>query len=219
MLDLGAEHPDLVALTAAMPGPTGLSPFQQRFPDRFFDVGIAEQHAVASAAGLATGGLRPVVALYATFLSRAFDQLLMDVALHRLPATFVLDRAGITGPDGPSHHGMWDLTLLGAVPGMRVAVPRHAAQLRVLLTEALAHTAGPTALRFPKANIRHGGVGAATARALADTGSTVPVRILGLPGGFVPQGTRAELLALAGLDRHGITRAVLQARHSDRPEA
>ena len=293
LLELAAEHPDLVALTAAMPGPTGLDAFRDRHPDRFLDVGIAEQHAVATAAGLAAGGAHPVVALYATFLSRAFDQVLMDVALHRLPVTLVLDRAGITGPDGPSHHGMWDLTLLGAVPGMRVAVPRDAAQLRRLLAEAVAHAAGPTAVRFPKAavgadipalerhgpvdllrrsavgdvllvaagplaapaleaaarlaaegvgvtvadprwvlpvpaelvdlalrhrlvvtvedNTRHGGLGTAVARALADAGSGVPVRILGLPGCFVPHGTRTELLARSGLDAPGIARAVLEA--------
>ncbi|OKI02697.1 1-deoxy-D-xylulose-5-phosphate synthase [Streptomyces sp. CB02923] len=150
---LGRRRRDVVALTAAMPGPTGLAPFRDAFPSRFFDVGIAEQHAVTCAAGLATGGLHPVVALYATFLTRAMDQVLMDVALHRLPVTFVLDRAGITGPDGPSHHGMWDLTLLGAVPGVRIAAPRDAGQLAELLGEALAEQAGPTALRFPKGQV------------------------------------------------------------------
>ncbi|MHA7958626.1 transketolase C-terminal domain-containing protein [Streptomyces sp. L500] len=148
---LGERHEEIVAITAAMPGPTGLARFGERFPARFFDVGIAEQHAVTSAASLALGGMHPVVAVYATFLGRAFGQVLMDVALHRLPVTFVLDRAGITGPDGPSHHGMWDLSLLGAVPGMRVAVPRDAARLRELLAEAITHTTGPTALRFAKA--------------------------------------------------------------------
>ena len=109
-----------------MPGPTGLTAFGQRFPDRFFDVGIAEQHAMTSAAGLAMGGLHPVVAIYSTFLNRAFDQIMMDVALHKLPVTMVLDRAGVTGPDGASHNGMWDLSMLGIVPGMRVAAPRDA---------------------------------------------------------------------------------------------
>ncbi|MFI5987579.1 1-deoxy-D-xylulose-5-phosphate synthase [Streptomyces sp. NPDC051555] len=150
LLELGARDDTLVAITAAMGGPTGLAPFAERFPERFFDVGIAEQHAVTSAAGLAMGGMHPVVAIYATFLNRAFDQVLMDVALHRLPVTFVLDRAGITGPDGPSHHGMWDASLLSLVPGLRLAVPRDAAQLRQLLGEAIAHQDGPTALRFPK---------------------------------------------------------------------
>ncbi|MFE7123172.1 1-deoxy-D-xylulose-5-phosphate synthase [Streptomyces sp. NPDC057617] len=149
---LGAEREDLVALTASMLRPTGLLPFAERFPERVFDVGIAEQHAVAAAAGLALGGRHPVVALYATFLNRAFDQVLMDVALHGLPVTFVLDRAGITGPDGPSHHGMWDLTLLGAVPGLRIAAPRDGARVRELLREAVATGDGPTALRLPKAS-------------------------------------------------------------------
>ncbi|MDO0917541.1 1-deoxy-D-xylulose-5-phosphate synthase [Streptomyces sp. DT2A-34] len=151
LAELAAERPDLVAITAAMLRPTGLYPMQQRFPERVFDVGIAEQHAVTSAAGLAMGGLHPVIALYATFLNRAFDQVLMDVALHRLPVTFVLDRAGITGPDGPSHHGMWDLSLLSTVPGLRVAAPRDAARVQELLGEAVAHGQGPTALRIPKA--------------------------------------------------------------------
>ncbi|ARF53229.1 1-deoxy-D-xylulose-5-phosphate synthase [Streptomyces gilvosporeus] len=295
---LGERHEDLVAITAAMPGPTGLARFGERFPDRFFDVGIAEQHAVTSAAGLALGGHHPVVAVYATFLGRAFDQVLMDVALHRLPVTFVLDRAGVTGPDGPSHHGMWDLTLLGAVPGMRVGVPRDATRLRELLGEAVAHSEGPTALRFPKAsvsadipalerhgplevlhrsaardvllvavgslagpaveaaqyleergigvsvadprwvlpvppellelalqyrlvvtvedNTRAGGLGTAVARAVADAGSRVPVRVLGLPGRFLSHGTRSDILAAAGLTAKGIASSVLRAR-ADRP--
>src|SRR5581483_6376756 len=121
------------------------------YPDRVFDVGIAEQHAVTSAAGLAMGGLHPVVALYSTFLNRAFDQLLTDVALHRLPVTFVLDRAGVTGPDGASHHGMWDGSIGQLVPGLRIAAPRDAQRLAELLAEALADSAGPTMLRFPKA--------------------------------------------------------------------
>ncbi|MFT4127356.1 MAG: 1-deoxy-D-xylulose-5-phosphate synthase [Gordonia sp. (in: high G+C Gram-positive bacteria)] len=150
LVEAGEVREDLVAITAAMPGPTGLTPFGERFPDRMFDVGIAEQHAVTSAAGLALGGLHPVVALYSTFLNRAFDQLLMDVALLRLPVTLVLDRSGITGPDGPSHHGMWDLSLLAMVPGMRVAAPRDAVRLREELGEALAVGDGPTALRFSK---------------------------------------------------------------------
>jgi 1-deoxy-D-xylulose-5-phosphate synthase len=132
--------------------PTGLDKFAAASPGRVFDVGIAEQHAVTSAAGLAMGGLHPVVAIYSTFLNRAFDQTLMDVAMHRLPVTFVLDRAGITGPDGASHHGMWDLSLLQLVPGMRVAVPRDGATLRELLREAVAVSDGPTALRFPRGN-------------------------------------------------------------------
>ncbi|MEG3630565.1 1-deoxy-D-xylulose-5-phosphate synthase [Streptomyces poriticola] len=147
---IAAERPDVVALTAAMLRPVGLHRFAQRFPERVVDVGIAEQHAVTSAAGLAMGGLHPVVCLYATFLNRAVDQIMMDVALHRLPVTFVLDRAGVTGPDGASHHGMWDLALLGAVPGMRVAAPRDPVRLAELLGEAVSAHDGPTALRFPK---------------------------------------------------------------------
>ncbi|GAB3727788.1 1-deoxy-D-xylulose-5-phosphate synthase N-terminal domain-containing protein [Amycolatopsis oliviviridis] len=147
---LGAERPDLVCLSAAMITPTGLADFARAFPGRAFDVGIAEQHAVTRAAGLAMGGLHPVVAIYSTFLNRAVDQLLMDVALHRLPVTFVLDRAGVTGPDGPSHHGVWDLSVLGLVPGLRVAAPRDPATLRALLRDAVSVTDGPTAVRFPK---------------------------------------------------------------------
>ncbi|MGW0249542.1 1-deoxy-D-xylulose-5-phosphate synthase [Nocardia goodfellowii] len=144
---------DIVAITAAMPGPTGLAPFGERFPERMFDVGIAEQHAMTSAAGLALGGLHPVVAIYSTFLNRAFDQLLMDVALLKQPVTVVLDRAGITGPDGASHNGMWDFSLLGIVPGIRVAAPRDAATLRAELSEALAVNDGPTVIRFPKGSV------------------------------------------------------------------
>ena len=147
---IGEERDDVVAITAAMCEPTGLGEFRRRFPNRFFDVGIAEQHAVTSAAGLASGGLHPVVAVYATFLNRAFDQLLLDVALHRLPVTVVLDRAGLTGDDGPSHNGMWDLALLGVVPGIRLAAPRDEATLRAALSEAVDWADGPTVLRFPK---------------------------------------------------------------------
>ena len=150
LVRIGAERPDVVAITAAMLHPTGLAAFAEAYPDRCYDVGIAEQHAVTSAAGLALGGLHPVVAIYATFLNRAFDQLLMDVALHRLPVTFVLDRAGVTGEDGPSHNGMWDLSILGVVPGIRVAAPRDEPTLREELREAVGWTEGPTVLRFPK---------------------------------------------------------------------
>lgn len=153
LIRLAAKRRDVVAITAAMPGPTGLSAFRQRFPDRFFDVGIAEQHAMTSAAGLAMGGMHPVVAVYSTFLNRAFDQVLMDVALHQLPVTLVLDRSGITGPDGASHNGMWDLSLLGIVPGMRVAAPRDGARLREELGEAIDVNDGPTAIRFPKGDV------------------------------------------------------------------
>ncbi len=150
LVTLAEQRDDVVAITAAMCEPTGLGEFSRRFPDRFYDVGIAEQHAMTSAAGLATGGMHPVVAVYATFLNRAFDQLLMDVALHRLPVTVVLDRAGITGDDGPSHNGIWDLALLGIVPGLRLAAPRDEATLRELLAEAIDVSDGPTVLRFPK---------------------------------------------------------------------
>jgi 1-deoxy-D-xylulose-5-phosphate synthase len=150
---IGAEREDVVAITAAMLRSTGLERFAEAYPQRWFDVGIAEQHAVTSAAGLAMGGLHPVVALYSTFLNRAFDQVLMDVALHRQPVTLVLDRAGITGPDGPSHHGMWDLSLLGMVPGMRVAAPRDAGTLREELREAVAISDGPSVLRFSKGTV------------------------------------------------------------------
>ncbi len=148
---IGSARPDVVCLTAAMLEPVGLRPFSVKFPSRVFDVGIAEQHAVTSAAGMAMGGLHPVVAIYATFLSRAFDQLLMDVALHRLPVTFVLDRAGVTGADGASHHGMWDASVLPVVPGLRLAAPRDPATLAELLREAVSVSDGPTVVRYPKA--------------------------------------------------------------------
>ncbi|BBX70743.1 1-deoxy-D-xylulose-5-phosphate synthase [Mycolicibacterium psychrotolerans] len=153
LIQLAAKRRDVVAITAAMPGPTGLSAFRLRYPDRFFDVGIAEQHAITSAAGLAMGGMHPVVAVYSTFLNRAFDQVMMDVALHKLPVTIVLDRSGVTGPDGASHNGMWDLSILGVVPGMRVAAPRDGARLREELAEALDVNDGPTAIRFPKGDV------------------------------------------------------------------
>ncbi|MEU7645281.1 1-deoxy-D-xylulose-5-phosphate synthase [Streptomyces huasconensis] len=150
---IGAERADVVALTAAMLEPVGLKKFAEAYPDRVWDVGIAEQHAAVSAAGLATGGLHPVVAVYATFLNRAFDQLLMDVALHRSGVTFVLDRAGVTGVDGASHNGMWDLSILQVVPGLRIAAPRDADQLRAQLREAVAVDDAPTLLRFPKESV------------------------------------------------------------------
>ncbi|HEY2304283.1 MAG TPA: 1-deoxy-D-xylulose-5-phosphate synthase [Streptosporangiaceae bacterium] len=150
---IGERRPDVVAITAAMLHPTGLAAFACAHPDRVFDVGIAEQHAMTSAAGLAMGGMHPVVAIYATFLNRAFDQLLMDVALHRLPVTVVLDRAGVTGPDGASHHGMWDGSILQVVPGLRVAAPRDAARVAELLNEAVAVSDGPTVVRFPKGTV------------------------------------------------------------------
>jgi 1-deoxy-D-xylulose-5-phosphate synthase len=150
LVRIGAERSDVVAITAAMLHPTGLAAFAERFPDRTFDVGIAEQHALTSAAGLAMGGLHPVVAVYSTFLNRAFDQLLMDVALHRQPVTVVLDRAGVTGTDGASHNGMWDMSILSVVPGVRLAAPRDEPTLREALREAVAVNDGPTVVRFPK---------------------------------------------------------------------
>jgi 1-deoxy-D-xylulose-5-phosphate synthase len=153
MAAIGARRADVVAVTAAMLHPVGLGPFAAAFPDRVYDVGIAEQHAVTCAAGLATGGLHPVVALYSTFLNRAFDQLLMDVALHRLPVTITLDRAGVTGPDGASHHGMWDGSILQVVPGLRVAAPRDGSRIAELLNEAIDVSDGPTALRWPKGSV------------------------------------------------------------------
>jgi len=147
---IGARRSDVVAITAAMMHPVGLDGFQTRFPERTFDVGIAEQHAATSAAGLAMGGLHPVVAVYATFLNRAFDQVLMDVALHRLGVTFVLDRAGVTGDDGASHNGMWDMSVFQVVPGLRIAAPRDATRLRELLNEAMDVDDAPTIVRFPK---------------------------------------------------------------------
>ncbi|MCW2583484.1 MAG: dxs [Klenkia sp.] len=150
LVEIGGERSDVVAITAAMLHPTGLAPFAERFPERTFDVGIAEQHALTSAAGLAMAGLHPVVAIYSTVLNRAFDQLLMDVALHRQPVTVVLDRAGVTGTDGASHNGMWDTSICAVVPGLRMAMPRDEATLTEALREALAVADGPTVLRFPK---------------------------------------------------------------------
>ncbi|WP_413104019.1 1-deoxy-D-xylulose-5-phosphate synthase [Streptomyces sp. Inha503] len=153
MVRIGAERPDVVALTAAMLHPVGLAGFAETYPERVWDVGIAEQHAAVSAAGLATGGLHPVLAVYATFLNRAFDQLLMDVALHKCGVTFVLDRAGVTGTDGPSHNGMWDMSVLQVVPGLRIAAPRDADQLRAQLREAVDVDDAPTVIRFPKESV------------------------------------------------------------------
>jgi 1-deoxy-D-xylulose-5-phosphate synthase len=301
---IGESRPDVVAITAAMLRSTGLAKFAEAYPDRWFDVGIAEQHAVTSAAGMAMAGLHPVVALYSTFVNRAFDQVLMDVALHRLPVTMVLDRAGITGPDGASHHGMWDLSILGVVPGIRVAAPRDAVTLREELNEAVAVKDGPTALRFPKASVggevaalerrgvvdvlrrpaahesadvllvtvgalaelgmaaadrlsdqgigvtvvdprwvtpvpadlvplaaahrlvvtvedngRHGGFGWALAAGLRDAEVDVPLRDLGLPQEFHPQGTRPEVLVQLGMTAQNVARRVTEwtATRTDAP--
>ena len=154
LVEIGKVRTDIVAITAAMLGPTGLDKFQEAFPDRTIDVGIAEQHAVTSAAGLAFTGLHPVVAVYSTFLNRAFDQMLLDVALHKAGVTFVLDRSGVTGDDGPSHHGIWDLALTGIVPTMHVAAPRDGARLKELLREAVEISDAPSMVRFPKGAVQ-----------------------------------------------------------------
>ncbi|GII76448.1 1-deoxy-D-xylulose-5-phosphate synthase 2 [Sphaerisporangium rufum] len=210
LVRLGAERRDLVAITAAMLHPTGLAPFAAAYPDRVFDVGIAEQHALTSAAGLALGGLHPVVAVYATFLNRAFDQLLMDVALHRLPVTVVLDRAGVTGDDGASHNGMWDMSILQVVPGLSIAAPRDGARLRELLGEAVAVEDGPTVVRYPKGALgpdieatgRLGGMDV-----LREGGPDADVLM-------VAAGPMAEqcLEAAALLDAHGISATVVDPR-------
>ena len=181
MVDLGERNPRVVAITAAMAGPTGLRPFQDRWPDRFVDVGIAEQHAVTAAAGMAMGGLRPVVAIYSTFLMRAIDQVNLDVGLHRLPVVFCIDRAGVTGDDGPSHHGLFDMVLLSKVPGMTIFAPSSARELAVMLDHAMTIESGPVAIRYPK--------GAAHQSAPGEVGS-------GLKGRKVVQGGDACILAV-----------------------
>ena len=184
IIKLAEQDSRIVAITAAMPGPTGLIQFQEHFPDRFFDVGIAEQHAVTAAAGMAMGGMRPIVALYSTFLNRAWDQVVYDVAMHRLPVIFCLDRAGITGDDGPSHHGVYDMALLSKVPGMRVLAPSSTQDLQQMLSDAisLADT-GPVAIRYPKGlarNVDENDIGSGLhARKLVD-GPTKRVCILAI---------------------------------------
>ncbi|MEU4556800.1 1-deoxy-D-xylulose-5-phosphate synthase [Actinoplanes sp. NPDC023936] len=292
LVRIADERPDVVGITAAMAEPTGIAALAKKYPERTYDVGIAEQHAATSAAGLAMGGLHPVVAVYATFLNRAFDQVLLDVAMHRLPVTFVLDRAGITGPDGPSHYGMWDMSVFGVVPGLRIAAPRDAETLREELREAIAVDDGPTIVRFPTGSVapatpalrrvgqidvlrederkdillvavgsfaglgldaaerlaeqgygvtvvdprwvrpvpieltglaaghrlvvtledgvRTGGVGDAVASALRDAGVAVPLRDFGVPVGFHPHGTRAEILTALGLTAQDIAREVTE---------
>ncbi|MGP4111270.1 1-deoxy-D-xylulose-5-phosphate synthase [Streptomyces sp. 4N509B] len=210
---LGRERPDVVAITAAMLRPVGLRAFAEEFPDRVYDVGIAEQHGAVSAAGLATGGLHPVVAVYATFLNRAFDQLLMDVALHRCGVTFVLDRAGITGPDGASHHGMWDMSILQCVPGLRLAAPRDAEQLRAQLREAVAVKDAPTVVRYSKGKVGPavpaldtvGGMD--VLRHPSDAGDTPDVLLVSV-GALAPICLEAAEL----LDRQGISSTVVDPR-------
>ncbi|MEU4241423.1 1-deoxy-D-xylulose-5-phosphate synthase [Actinoplanes sp. NPDC026619] len=292
LVKIADERVDVVGITAAMAEPTGIAELAKKYPARAYDVGIAEQHAATSAAGLAMGGLHPVVAVYATFLNRAFDQVLLDVAMHELPVTFVLDRAGITGPDGPSHYGIWDMSVFGVVPGLRIAAPRDAATLREELREAIAVDDGPTIVRFPTGSVapdtpavrrlgqvdvlrdgasrdvllvaigsfaglgldvadrlaeqgygvtvvdprwvrpvpieliglagqhrmvvtledgvRAGGVGDAIASALRDSAVNVPLRDFGVPAGFHPHGSRAEILAALGLTAQDIARDVTE---------
>ena len=182
LVQLGEEHPEVVAITAGMPGSTGLLDFAERFPDRCLDVGIAEQHAIASAAGMAMRGLRPIVAVYSTFLSRGWDQLVYDVGLHRVPVILCVDRAGVTGDDGPSHHGVYDLALLTKVPGMTVFAPSSYEEVSVMLDEAMRITSGPVALRWPKTPARHvdaSDVGRGRSARRTRTGSDVCVLAVG----------------------------------------
>ena len=204
IVKLAEQDARIVAITAAMPGPTGLIQFQEHFPDRFFDVGIAEQHAVTAAAGMAMGGMRPVVALYSTFLNRAWDQVVYDVAMHRLPVIFCLDRAGITGDDGPSHHGVYDMALLSKVPGMRVLAPSSTQDLQQMLSDAisLADT-GPVAIRYPKGlarNVDENDIGSGLqARKLVD-GATKRVCILAIGKLVAAALEAAETLKASNID-------------------
>ncbi|WP_149829575.1 1-deoxy-D-xylulose-5-phosphate synthase [Streptomyces tailanensis] len=211
MVRLGHEREDIVGITAAMLQPVGLKKFADTFPDRIYDVGIAEQHGAVSAAGLATGGLHPVFAVYATFLNRAFDQVLMDVALHKCGVTFVLDRAGVTGTDGASHNGMWDMSILQVVPGLRLAAPRDADQVRAQLREAVEVTDAPTVVRFSKGAVgpavpavgRIGGMDV-----LRDPGTDTPDVLLVSVGALAPM-----CLEIADLlDKQGITTTVVDPR-------
>ncbi|GKQ37558.1 1-deoxy-D-xylulose-5-phosphate synthase [Streptomyces sp. A012304] len=211
MVKLGEEREDVVAITAAMLQPVGLDRFAKRFPERVYDVGIAEQHGAVSAAGLAHAGVHPVFAVYATFLNRAFDQVLMDVALHKCGVTFVLDRAGITGTDGASHNGMWDMSILQVVPGLRLAAPRDADQVRAQLREAVEVDDAPTVVRFSKGAVgpavpavgRVGGMDV-----LREPGTDTPDVLLVSVGALAPM-----CLEIAGLlDRQGITTTVVDPR-------
>ncbi|AZM59392.1 MULTISPECIES: 1-deoxy-D-xylulose-5-phosphate synthase [unclassified Streptomyces] len=211
MVKLGEEREDVVAITAAMLQPVGLDKFAKRFPDRVYDVGIAEQHGAVSAAGLAHAGVHPVFAVYATFLNRAFDQVLMDVALHRCGVTFVLDRAGITGTDGASHNGMWDMSILQVVPGLRLAAPRDADQVRAQLREAVSVEDAPTVVRFSKGAVgpavpavgRVGGMDV-----LREPGTDTPDVLLVSVGALAPMCLEAAAL----LDRQGISATVVDPR-------
>jgi 1-deoxy-D-xylulose-5-phosphate synthase len=211
MVRIGREREDLVAITAAMLQPVGLKKFAEAFPERVYDVGIAEQHAAVSAAGLATGGLHPVFAVYATFLNRAFDQVLMDVALHKCGVTFVLDRAGVTGDDGASHNGMWDMSLLQVVPGLRISAPRDAEQLRAQLREAVAVDDAPTVVRYSKGVVgpavpavgRVGGMDV-----LREAGTEHPDVLLVSVGALAPMCLETAKL----LDKQGISTTVVDPR-------
>jgi 1-deoxy-D-xylulose-5-phosphate synthase len=211
IVDLAKTDPRIVAITAAMPGPTGLIQFQEQFPDRFFDVGIAEQHAVTAAAGMAMGGMRPVVALYSTFLNRAWDQVVYDVALHRLPVIFCLDRAGITGDDGPSHHGIYDMALLSKVPGMRVLAPSSTQEVEQMLKDAITlANEGPVVIRYPKGVARSVdaadiGSGLVARKLLTDDSNTVCILAIGKMVG-------ASLDAAALLATKGIQATVWDVR-------
>ncbi|WP_142268109.1 1-deoxy-D-xylulose-5-phosphate synthase [Streptomyces sp. NBC_00080] len=211
MVELGKEREDIVAITAAMLQPVGLKKFADTFPNRIYDVGIAEQHAAVSAAGLAAGGVHPVFAVYATFLNRAFDQVLMDVALHKCGVTFVLDRAGVTGTDGASHNGMWDMSILQVVPGLRLAAPRDADQVRAQLREAVEVEDAPTVVRFSKGAVgpavpavgRVGGMDV-----LRESGTESPDVLLVSVGALAPMCLEIATL----LDRQGITTTVVDPR-------
>ncbi|OKI01434.1 1-deoxy-D-xylulose-5-phosphate synthase [Streptomyces sp. CB02923] len=213
MVALGREREDIVAITAAMLQPVGLQKFAKAFPDRVYDVGIAEQHAAVSAAGLATGGLHPVFAVYATFLNRAFDQVLMDVALHKCGVTFVLDRAGVTGDDGASHNGMWDMSLLQVVPGLRIAAPRDADQVRAQLREAVEVDDAPTVVRYSKGKVGPaveavGRVGGMDVLREPGTGVERPDVLLVSVGALAPM-----CLEIADLlDKQGISTTVVDPR-------
>jgi len=208
MVEQGAKRDNVVAITAAMPDSTGLLPFMERFPTRAYDVGIAEQHAVTMATGMAMGGLRPVVALYATFLTRAMDQINLDVALHQQPVVFCLDRAGITGDDGPSHHGILDMVLLSKVPGMTIFAPSSYQELRVMLDTALGLDDGPSAIRWPKTSapsVDDGEVGSGLSARQVREGSRVCFVGVGKMLGVA-------LEAAAMLEAHGVSCSVWDPR-------
>ncbi len=200
LIKLGEEHDDLIAITAAMPDSTGLLPFRERFPDRVLDVGIAEQHAVTAAAGMAMGGMRPVVALYSTFMTRAIDQANLDVGLHRQPVIFCLDRAGITGDDGPSHHGILDMVLLSKIPGMTILCPSSYQELQQMLSDAYDITSGPVCIRWPKTPppiVSDDLVGRGLEARLDREGSDVC--IIGIGKMFAAAQEAADLLAADGI--------------------